>query len=80
MRWKLAILEYDIDVEHIVGVKNIVTDSFSRLLDATKVLIGDILAIGDDHESDANQSARTPLPAHVYDLIAGVPLTCDTHA
>ena len=72
LRWKLAIQEYDIDVEHIAGVKNIVADSFSRLLDATKVPIGDVLAISDDHESEADHSARTPLPAPVYDLIAGV--------
>jgi len=72
LRWKLAIQEYDIDVEHIAGVKNIVADSFSRLLDATKVPIGDVLAISDDRESEADHSARTPLPAPVYDLIAGV--------
>jgi hypothetical protein len=37
------------DVQHIcsAGVKNIVADSFSRLVESTKVPIGDILAINE---------------------------------
>ena len=31
IRWKLALLEYDYDIEHIEGVKNIVADHMSRL-------------------------------------------------
>jgi hypothetical protein len=31
-RWKLDLMEYDFDIEHIPGVKNEVADSFSRLL------------------------------------------------
>ena len=31
-RWKLELMEYNFDVVHIPGVKNIVADSFSRLL------------------------------------------------
>ena len=54
-----------------MGVKNVVADLFSRLLDATKVPIADVLAISDDRDSEADHSERTPLPAHVYDLIAG---------
>ena len=49
LRWKLVVQEYDIDVEHIACVKNIVADSFSRLLDTTKVPIGDVVAISDEH-------------------------------
>ena len=30
VRWKLAIQEYNFDIEHIAGVTNIVADSFSR--------------------------------------------------
>ena len=30
VRWKLAIQEYDFDIEHIAGKKNFVTDGFSR--------------------------------------------------
>lgn len=30
-RWKLAIQEYDFDIEHIAGVDNIAADAFSRL-------------------------------------------------
>jgi len=32
MRWKLDLMEYDFDIEHIPGVKNEVADCFSRLL------------------------------------------------
>ena len=32
MRWKLELLEYNFDIEHVAGVKNEVADSFSRLL------------------------------------------------
>ena len=30
-RWKLAIQEYNFDIEHIAGEKNVVADAFSRL-------------------------------------------------
>ena len=30
-RWKLLIQEYDFNIEHIAGVKNVVADTFSRL-------------------------------------------------
>jgi len=32
-RWKLAIQEYDFDIEYLPGEKNIVADNFSRLCD-----------------------------------------------
>ena len=35
-RWKLAIQEYDFQIEHIPGKDNIVADKFSRLCNATK--------------------------------------------
>jgi hypothetical protein len=35
LRWKLAIQEFDCDVEHLAGIKNIVADGFSRLPDNT---------------------------------------------
>ena len=31
-RWKLDLMEYDLDIEHVPGVKNEVADCFSRLL------------------------------------------------
>jgi len=33
-RWKLAIQEYDFDVKHVAGVRNVVADAFSRLCEA----------------------------------------------
>jgi hypothetical protein len=38
LRWKLAIQEFDCDVEHLAGIKNIVADGFSRLPDSTSTL------------------------------------------
>ena len=38
MRWKLAIQEYDCEVEHLAGVKNVVVDGFSRLVDQSSAL------------------------------------------
>jgi len=35
LRWKLAIQEFDCEVEHLAGIKNIVADGFSRLPDNT---------------------------------------------
>ena len=32
VRWKLALMQYDFDIEHISGVKNIVADNLSRLV------------------------------------------------
>ena len=32
VRWKLAIVQYDFDIEHIFGVKNVVADYLSRLV------------------------------------------------
>ncbi len=34
LRWKSAIQEFDCEVEHLAGVKNVVADGFSRLLDS----------------------------------------------
>ena len=39
MRWKLDLMEYDFDIEHIPGVDNEVADCFSRLLPLSR---GDI--------------------------------------
>jgi len=35
LRWKLAIQEYDFDIVHLAGNKNIVADGMSRLIDDT---------------------------------------------
>jgi len=35
LRWKLAIQEFDCEVEHLEDIKNIVADGFSRLPDNT---------------------------------------------
>jgi hypothetical protein len=35
-RWKLAIQEYDFDIEHIPGVENVVADHMSRLCDGSR--------------------------------------------
>ena len=32
VRWKIALMQYDFDIEHIAGVKNIVADYLSRLV------------------------------------------------
>jgi hypothetical protein len=72
LRWKLAIKEYDLDVQHIAGVKNIVANSFSRLVEATKVPIGDILAINESNDSKETDSMQYPLSQNSYDLIANV--------
>ncbi len=69
-RWKLAIQEYDFDVQHIAGVTNIVADSFSRLVEATKVPIGDILAINERNDSTETDSTQSPLSQNSHDLIA----------
>ena len=34
MRWKMMIQEYDFDIEHVAGEKNIIADAFSRLVEA----------------------------------------------
>ena len=33
VRWKLALMEYDFDIEHKAGVKNVVADLLSRLVE-----------------------------------------------
>ena len=33
VRWKLALMQYDFDIEHIAGVKNVVADLLSRLVE-----------------------------------------------
>jgi len=45
LREELTIQEYDFDVQHIAGVENVVADSFSRLVEATKVPLADVLAL-----------------------------------
>jgi hypothetical protein len=38
IRWKIAVQDYDFDIEHIPGVDNIVADGLSRLIaDPAKV-------------------------------------------
>ena len=32
VHWKLALMQYDFDIEHIAGVKNVVADLLSRLV------------------------------------------------
>ena len=32
VRWKLSLMQYDFDIEHISGVKNVVADYLSRLV------------------------------------------------
>jgi len=46
IRWKIAVQEYDFDIEHIPGVDNIVADGLSRLIpgEATTSTIPIILA------------------------------------
>ena len=34
VRWKLALMQYDFDIEHIAGVKNVVADLLSRLVES----------------------------------------------
>jgi len=41
-RWKLAIQEYDFDIEHIKGENNIAADAFSRLCTPTEPLENDV--------------------------------------
>jgi transposase InsO family protein len=47
IRWKIAVQEYDFDIEHIPGVDNIVADGLSRLIpdEATASTIPIILAV-----------------------------------
>jgi hypothetical protein len=47
IRWKIAVQEYDFDIEHIPGVDNIVADGLSRLIpdEATSSTIPIILAV-----------------------------------
>ena len=41
-RWKLAIQQYDFDVEYIKGAENIVADGFSRLISTTPDMLNTI--------------------------------------
>ena len=58
-RWKLDLMEYDFDIEHIAGVKNEVADSFSRLLLLTRA------------RKKAQEYSRLTVPvAHVLAVLA----------
>jgi len=45
LRWKLAIQEYDFDIEHLPGALNVVADGFSRLVENTPVHQGTVMVM-----------------------------------
>ena len=57
-RWKLELMEYNFDCEHIAGVKNVVADSLSRLM-----------TLEDSTKPKAYEDLRLP-PAHVLAVLA----------
>ena len=57
-RWKLELMEYNFDCEHIAGVKNVVVDSLSRLM-----------TLEDPTKTKAYEDLRVP-PAHVLAVLA----------
>jgi len=75
LRWKLAIQEYNFDAAHVPGLQNVVADSFSRLVEAKKVPLADVLALrrrkgGGKSTDSVLEDLR--LPDDVYDTIARV--------
>ena len=61
-RWKLAIQEFDFDIEHIPGHLNVVADAFSRLIPIDEFPASEHLCILDEFK----------IPKDKYKLIAGV--------
>jgi len=61
-RWKLAIQEYDFDIEHIPGKQNIVADVFSRLIPIDEETDPEIICLLDEFK----------IPKDKYKLISGV--------
>jgi transposase InsO family protein len=57
-RWKIALQEFDYEIEHVEGVKNIVADAFSRLCLQEKTLKLNAIEM------------NTPIPQAAYDRIA----------
>jgi len=57
-RWKLELMEYNFDCEHIAGVKNVVADSLSRLM-----------TLSSSAKSEAYENLKIS-PAHVLAVLA----------
>jgi hypothetical protein len=57
-RWKLAIQEYDFDIQHIPGRLNVIADAFSRLKDVPLDLIQWIREMDAQVKVDGSKLAR----------------------
>jgi hypothetical protein len=86
IRWKLAIQEYNFDVEHIVGENNIVADALSRIVEIPRASLekaGDLQPTSDPEELEITHTVlsvenhqimdrRLDIPDVVYKAISGV--------
>ena len=70
-RWKIAIQEYDFDLDFIEGEKNIVADAFSRLLPISVEMLCTLkgLKIPDDKYTILGQVHNTNVGHHGLDLM-----------
>jgi hypothetical protein len=57
-RWKLAIQEYDFDIQHILGRLNVIADAFSRLKDVPEDMIQWMKDIDAQIKVDGSKFAR----------------------